>query len=291
MSKSAVGAAGAATQDWLCLLDSINYATFAHRGRVILSGSHGGAYSASKGMGVGPRGLVFNDAGGGLDGAGLAALDRGEHSDIAVATIAHDSARIGDAQDMIRRGVISHANAQAQAAGVVVGMACAPALHCLAGCKPVPLTLPTVQEYRREFQPAPNFAPVICIDSASLVQPSDAGRVVITGSHGGLIGGDASRAINVDCTFVAFNDAGVGCDRAGLGRLAPLDQRGIAAVTVSHMTARIGDAMSSIATGILSHVNRTAMALGAVPGMPLRQFLAQWPASTIVRHVHSSTPG
>lgn len=264
------------------ILHSVNYILPSDRGRVVLAGSHGGLYSGFKAVGTGVRAAVFNDAGVGLDNAGIASLAYAERFGVAVATVASQSARIGDGDDMLTRGVISHANGLARGAGVIPGMHCALAVQAL-------LVLPVTaqpderlqNEYRQELAPetlgtAPGALRVVCIDSASLIRPEDAGQVVLTGSHGGLIGGDASKAINVAASFLAFNDAGGGANGAGLGRLPPLQARGIAAVTVSHETARIGDALSTYETGVLSHVNLVAEALGARPGLGLKAFLQGW---------------
>lgn len=253
-------------------IDSMNHVTPADRGRVVVASSHGGLYCAYKALAVGARGVVLNDAGVGKDAAGIASLPYCEAVGMPAATIAHTSARIGDVADMLRRGMISHANAAARALGVVPGMACAAAWRAMvrAGIPALP-SAPLV-EYRHVVGIG-SGAHVVCIDSASLIRPADAGRIVVTGSHGGLIGGEPAKAINVDAGFVAFNDAGGGIDGAGLGRLAPLAQRGIAAVTVAHDSARIGDGVSTLQEGVISHVNAPARLLGAQPGRRLKEVL------------------
>jgi hypothetical protein len=57
-------------------------------------------------------------------------------------------------------------------------------------------------------------------------------------------------------------------------RLPALAARGIAAVTVSAASARIGEARSMWETGAISHVNAPAAALGARAGQPLAAFLS-----------------
>jgi hypothetical protein len=263
-----------AANPWLSIVDSINQLTSAHSGRVVLSGSHGGVYSVSKGRAFGPRGLIFNDAGSGLNEAGTAALKLGNQWGVPVCVIAHDSARIGDARDMLRRGFVSAANALARAASIMPGIACMEAAARLSDIAPaIPIADDDVGEYRHEVSLTAG-ATVICIDSASLIAPGDEGCIVITGSHGGLIGGKPEKAINVAAAFAAFNDAGVGRDEAGLGRLGPLDGRAIPAVTVGHMSAEIGNALSSL-DGVISHANTAAACLGARCGLPLRQFLEE----------------
>jgi len=58
---------------------------------------------------------VFNDAGGGIEDAGLTRLPALDARAIPAVTVAHTSARIGDAVSAWETGVISHANATAAA--------------------------------------------------------------------------------------------------------------------------------------------------------------------------------
>ncbi len=113
---------------------------------------------------------------------------------------------------------------------------------------------------------------IVCLDSASLVRPDDAGQIVVTGSHGALLGGRPETALRVDALAALFNDAGIGA--AGVGRLPALDARGIAAAAVAADSARIGDGRSTYFDGVLTRVNRTAEAAGARPGMSARRFVA-----------------
>ena len=69
-----------------------------------------------------------------------------------------------------------------------------------------------------------------------------------------------------------FHDAGVGA--AGVTRLPVLAARGIPAVAVDGMSARIGDARSLWATGVVAHLNAPALACGARLGMSAREFAA-----------------
>ncbi len=81
--------------------------------------------------------------------------------------------------------------------------------------------------------------------------PEHVGAIVVTGSHGGLLGGKPETALKYDALAALFNDAGIGIDEAGTTRLAALDARGIAAATVAADSARIGDARSTYEDGIL----------------------------------------
>ena len=62
-------------------------------------------------------------------------------------------------------------------------------------------------------------------------------------------------------------------DYAGLAALPILEQKGIAAATVSVFTARIGNGRSTYEDGIVSAANGRALALGAVVGAPAKDFV------------------
>ncbi|HJU15837.1 MAG TPA: hypothetical protein VJ770_05150, partial [Stellaceae bacterium] len=109
---------------------------------------------------------------------------------------------------------------------------------------------------------------------ASAVGPEHAGAIVVTGSHGGLLGGRPETALKYNALAALFNDAGIGIDEAGVTRLPALDKRGIAAATVAAASARIGDARSTYGDGILSRVNGRAAALGLAPDRSARDFVA-----------------
>ena len=260
--------------DDLLLLPSITDADADHRGRVVVSGSHGGLYPGYLAAKAGLRAVVLNDAGGGLGNAGVAGIHALDQTGMAAAAVFHQSARIGDAGDMLARGVISTMNAAAADLGVTVGMTCAEAAERLAQAI-IPATgLPPVDEGRRVIARHCD-ADVVLADSASLVRAEDVGRIVITGSHGGLVGGDPARALKAVASLAAFNDAGGGIDGAGVTRLPALDARAIPAVTVAHTSARIGDAASAWETGVISHVNAAAAALGARSGDRLRDWIGE----------------
>jgi hypothetical protein len=71
----------------------------------------------------------------------------------------------------------------------------------------------------------------------------------------------------------AFNDAGGGIDDAGFTRLPALDVRGVPAVTVSAVSARIGDGRSMFETGVVSRCNQAALHSGAAVGLSVREWV------------------
>jgi hypothetical protein len=109
----------------------------------------------------------------------------------------------------------------------------------------------------------PNHALRI-VDSITQLGPADAGCVAVSGSHGGLSSGRYALAARP--LLRVFNDAGGGRDDAGLAALALLQSHRLAACTVSHTSARIGEAHSTLADGIINHVNAAAAALGLHQG-------------------------
>jgi len=243
-------------------------------GAVLVTGSHGGIYPGRLAIGAGVRAAIFHDAGLGRDQAGIGSLALLDGFGIAAAAVASDSARIGDTADMLARGRVSRANRAAMALGVAPGMACADAAERLKAADHRTAEMPHGDELRLVLR---HPRPIVLIDSAAMVDPvADIGAIVVTGSHGGLVGGAPAMALRVDGFAGVFNDAGIGIDEAGVGRLPALDARGIAGLTVAAASARIGEARSTFEDGIISRVNATAEARGARIGTPLRPLLERW---------------
>ena len=247
-------------------------------GRHAIVGSHCGAFTGEFALQTGVASLIAHDAGVGLDKAGIVGLDLLDAFKIPAATASHSSARIGDANDILRRGIVSYANQTAEAIGVEPGNSIENALKVFqeraARTERLPAKVPTSDhrfsifadggEKRRE---------ILILDSASLVKREDEGAIVVTGSHGGLPGARKASAIKAKVQLAVFNDAGVGIDDAGIKRLDILDDRKVAAVAVDAWTARIGSGRSSYETGEISFANASATALGAKPKMRVDNFL------------------
>jgi hypothetical protein len=120
---------------------------------------------------------------------------------------------------------------------------------------------PKLEESRRRIPGAGGFD-IVLADSNALVGPDDEGAIVVTGSHGALLGGRADTAVKSRVRAAVYNDAGIG-----------IDARGIAAATVSAWSARIGEAQSSYDDGFVTCVNGTARTLGAEIGISCREFV------------------
>ena len=253
--------------------DSITHLDEQDAGNVVVAASHGGRYCGYCAASGGVLGAIFSDAGVGLENAGIAALDYLEELGVPAATVDYRSARIGDGADLARRGRISFCNAQALALGCAPGQA---TMLCAQHMERAPrsqLTPPVYEEARTLLLERPGSEKVWGLDSNSLVTPDDAGAIVVTGSHGALLGGRPETALRIDALAAVYNDAGVGIDDAGISRLPALDARGIAAVTVDAWSARIGDARSTWASGKISHANSLAQAYGCRAGMSVPAFV------------------
>lgn len=237
---------------------------------MLVCASHGGVYAGYLAIRAGVRAVILNDAGVGLERAGIGALEHCQALGMAAATVAHTSARIGDAEDMLAHGRISHCNAVAAGLGVGAGMGCAEAAARLRAAPSMAAPGAAYAEARAVLGRNRHGLQIVCVDSISLVSDEDVGQIVLSGSHGGVVSGQRGLAIRVAAAGAFYNDAGIGKDEAGVSRLAVLDERRIAAATVAAASARIGDGRSTYETGVVSRVNRTAAALGIVAGMAAR---------------------
>ena len=210
---------------------------------------------------------MLHDAGVGREEAGIACIAYCQALGMACATVDYRSARIGDADDMFARGRVSFVNDVAAATGCEPGMPVRDALPALESASAWQAEPPAYEEGQGEIVLLEGREAVIYLDSASMARPEHAGRILAIGSHGALLGGDPAAALRTDARAALYNDAGIGIDGAGITRLPALDARGIAAVTVSADSARIGDARSTLLDGVISALNSHADASGAREGM------------------------
>ena len=110
------------------VIDSISAVTIEMRGQIVVTGSHGGISAAHLALAHPPGLAVFNDAGMGLDNAGIKGLELLNAAGVAACAVSHESARIGEAASTCATGQISAANSLAEKAGIRVGHTCAEAI-------------------------------------------------------------------------------------------------------------------------------------------------------------------
>ncbi|MDB5590303.1 MAG: hypothetical protein JWR86_828 [Enterovirga sp.] len=268
-ARPRVAGPGATRVSDIILADTVTKLSDVHRGCVLVCGSHGGVYAGYCAAKGGVRAVILNDAGIGKDRAGIGSLAFLDRIGLAAATADTRTCRIGEAGGMLDDGSISHVNAAAAALGCAAGQSVA---ECAALMRAAPMPSgppPSVAEARFVLRDLAGEPFVVGIDSVSLWQPDDAGRILVTGSHGGRLGRQPDRSVPDGVLVATYHDAGGGRDGAGWTRLPDLDARGIAGATVAGDTARVGDARSCYEDGVLSHLNPTAERLGARIGMRL----------------------
>jgi len=239
----------------LVVVDSVTRLPPEADGGVVVGASHGAIYAAYLSAKAGARGAIHHDAGIGRDEAGVSGLAWAQEHGMAMAAVAAATARIGDGQDMLRRGQISRANRLAAACGVVPGQTVAEAAKRLAGAS-WPHARPAELAEGRSMA-----GRIVCVDSLAMADGRDRGQVVASGSHGGVPAGETAAAFRP--ALVLLNDAGFGIENAGTAGLAIAGKADVAAATVAALSARIGDARSTLFDGLVSQVNEAAYRLGA----------------------------
>jgi hypothetical protein len=253
------------------------------RGRAALAASHGGLYAAYLAAKAELKAVILSDAGVGRERAGIAGLALLENLGMPAATIGHRSARIGDGGDCLARGAISFANSRAQSLGIKAGMTAQAALDILAAADIAPPRAPTPMHETRHAIAAASTPQVnvIALDSNALVTPQDVGHIIVTGSHGGLLGGRPETAVKQNVFAALYNDADIGIDCAGASRLPALDARGIAGATVSAWSARVGDGQSTYNDGFVSALNARAARCGGEIGISAKELVARLVAARV----------
>jgi hypothetical protein len=117
------------------------------------------------------------------------------------------------------------------------------------------------------------------VASCSFCRAEHHGHVIVSGSYGGRY--NAFNAAKWGVRGVIMNDAGIGKDNAGIRGLDFLDQIELAAAVADAQSCHIGDGDHMLAHGVISHVNRTAAALGCAPWQSVRECALQMRAGKV----------
>jgi hypothetical protein len=125
---AAPAAAGVSPGRWrplgagrVVLIDAADELTAQHAGSVVVCGDAATLRTARQLLRHAPSLVVLHDAGVGADRAGVAGLERLADVHVPAVAVAHDSARIGDADDLLERGRVAHLNADATELGLSEG--------------------------------------------------------------------------------------------------------------------------------------------------------------------------
>ena len=108
----------------LWALDSASLVGAEHVGTIVATGSHGGLLGGRPDTALKADVLaaLFNDAGVGVDEAGVTRLPALDARGIAAATVSAASARIGDARSTYQDGILTRVNSRAAAFGIAPAM-------------------------------------------------------------------------------------------------------------------------------------------------------------------------
>ena len=110
----------------------------------------------------------------------------------------------------------------------------------------------------------PTDIEIVSLDSITHVTAAHRAGVIVAASHGGIYSG--YFATTVQPRGVILNDAGIGFGGAGVASLDFLERLSVAAAVVSHWSARIGDGVDMLRSGVISGLNATAASVGCLLG-------------------------
>lgn len=240
---------------------------------VVIAGSYCGAATLPHVIKVGVKGVISHDAGIGKDRAGIGALALGEKYEVPVAAVECMSASISNGASMAE-GRISNVNAIAKSLGVEVGQTASEAAKLLLAAKPgrpSDVALPFDKEV---FEKDRVGSSRIFASSALTNLKTDedySNDVIAWGAHSGAIAGDLIKKWKVK-GWVG-NDAGKAKNNTGVGGLPACNALGVGAASVSTMSARIGDGISTYEDGVISAVNDIGRRKGVQEGMKASEAL------------------
>ena len=243
----------------------------ANRGRdVVVNASYSGVLPARFIAAKAPAGSIGLDCAVGPQGASIAGLWYLEAKDLPAATVDVSGVLLGDGVDVWNHGRISYANQPARDLGVREGQGVEEAARAmLSGAVVAPATASDVTN-RCTMIEHPSGRTVVCTDSIAFGLPEDRGaNVLVTAGHTGRSAVPYLEKF-LPHAFIC-SDGGMGRERSGVAALPVLAARGVAGAAVDARTARMGDALSSWETGVISAVNDLAREAGVTEGMPCRE--------------------
>ena len=247
------------------------------RGReVVINASYAGVYCARLVQETAPFATIGIDCAIGKDGAGIAGLWYFEALGIPAAAADVTTVELGDGADLWASGVISRVNGPAAAAGVTPGMSVQEAAQALVAA---PDPLPAADPYNRQvFYTGAHGRSIVATNSIADALPEDRDRnVLCTAGHTGRSVVDYITGFR-PYAFIC-SDGAMGKNDSGITALEPTAAAGIPGASVSALTARMGDGVSTYQDGVISAVNSLALDAGVRIGMTAieaARILADW---------------
>jgi len=256
----------------LILLDSLGDVQPDNTSPILVCASHcgdNGAF-ARKLKNCHVKSVFLNNAGIGKNQAGISGLAHYEAENILACAVDHNSAEIGVSRDTWESGIISHTNTLAEEAGILPGDSVQEAvvriintfdkLSQIQTNKPIETVLnenkDSKVDLKKQIQTQIDGVSITVTDSITFLNESNAGDIVVCGSHGGVSAGHYAQKHRLKAVF--FNDAGIGKNNAGIKSLESLSDAGILACTVDCMSAEIFNGQDILENGIISVCNQLA---------------------------------
>lgn len=243
---------------------------------VVVNASYAGVLPARFIAEKAPAGAIGLDCAVGPEGASIAGLWYLEALGLPAATVDVVEVVLGDGVDVYEHGHVSYLNQPARDLGVAEGQSVEQAARAmLTGAVSSTTTGPVAAEVtnRRTMIEHPSGRIVVCTDSIAFGLPEDRGvTVLVTAGHTGRSAVPYLEQV-LPHAFIC-SDGGMGRDRSGVAALPVLEARGVPGAAVDARTARMGDALSSWSTGVISATNALARQAGVTEGMSCRDAAA-----------------
>ena len=253
------------------LLDSLGDVQPDNTRPILVCASHCGDNGtfARKLKNCGVQAVFLNNAGIGKNQAGISGLAHYQAENILACAVDHNSAEIGVARDTWESGIISHTNTLAEEAGIhpddSVQEAVAKIIHLPSFTQKNNHAESLINDekqnsnkpdLKKQIQTQIDGVSITVTDSITFLNESNAGDIVVCGSHGGVSAGHYAQKHRLKAVF--FNDAGIGKNKAGIKSLDSLSDAGITACTVDCMSAEIFNGQDVLENGIISVCNQLA---------------------------------
>ena len=270
------------------LLDSLGDVQPDNTSPILICASHcgdNGAF-ARKLKNCGLKAVFLNNAGIGKNQAGISGLSHYQAENILACAVSHNSAEIGVARDTWESGIISHTNTLAKEAGVKPGDSVQEAVARIINLPSFPpknMHADSLSNEKQENSNKPDLKKQIqaqidgviitVTDSITFLNESNAGDIVVCGSHGGVSAGHYAQKHRLKAVF--FNDAGIGKNNAGINSLESLSDAGIPACTVDCMSAEIFNGLDVLDNGFISVCNQLAKSRNIKEKMTVKEAIKQ----------------
>lgn len=232
---------------------------------VVAIGSYCGARVLAPMFTRGVKALIATDAGIGKDEAGVSGLRHGETIGVPVASVDVMSAETSNGRSTLL-GVVSRANAPARALGVAPGQRAWEAAALMARApagRPIPTPL-GAEEAPVVVETTPKGRIWATPGTTSIHEkiPTD---VFCSGANSSRVFSDG--ALRMAAKGAIANDAGIAMNRSAVEGVFLLQERGVPAASVSTLSARLGEGLSTWNDGVISVFNDVAARLGVAAGM------------------------